>query len=202
VRRRGAAREAQQGRVVEVTWSDSSSPARRASSVASRQARIASPGGCPRVRSLVTDRAATTPPMPTGSHTAQVYGSSHDPPGQRSPPASLQSAPAERPLPLIAHEAGAAPCSGRSRRLRGSVVARYTPIPDRDVVLVTDVRSAAGRPTRKWSGHQARSRRPLLSSSAGSGWTAGVPSNRTKSWSRGAFGLGRARSRSAAPGSL
>ena len=48
-------------------------PARRASSVASRQARIASPGGWPRVRSLVTDSAATTPAMPIASDTAQVY---------------------------------------------------------------------------------------------------------------------------------
>ena len=42
----------------------SSSPARLASSVASRHARIASPGGCPRARSLTTDSAATTPATP------------------------------------------------------------------------------------------------------------------------------------------
>jgi hypothetical protein len=41
----------------------------RPSSVASRHARTASPGGCPRARSLTTDSAATTPATPTLSPT-------------------------------------------------------------------------------------------------------------------------------------
>src|SRR5205814_9197661 len=49
-----------------------SSPARRASSVASRQARIASPGGCPRVRSLVTESAATILATPIALRAARI----------------------------------------------------------------------------------------------------------------------------------
>jgi hypothetical protein len=43
-----------------------------AGSAASRHARIASPGGCPRARPLTTDSAATTPAAPAVSPTAQL----------------------------------------------------------------------------------------------------------------------------------
>ena len=115
VRGRGAPGKAHQGRVVHLCQRSRTHSARRASSVATRHARIASPRGCPRVKSLVTDNAATTPATPsTLGHDASLgaarCGRRHRAVERPEHPGGVRRTPRRRPA--------ARSCSSRRRRHR------------------------------------------------------------------------------------